>query len=156
MAAPIQATRKARSGRCAPILVPTMATSGPPNPKTSGNEQIFEARAGAVTGDGGGTEGADKTGGNGDREIGLHRDQRRDRADAQNVGEQRPAQTDAADCQANDASSGAQIGRKHDASRRVIEQHGNRAAGDAEFRKRSEAEDQAGRQRNEHDDADDR
>ena len=60
------------------------------------NKQIFEPRTGAITGDGGWTEGADEAGGNGDRQIGLHRDQRRDRADAQNIGEQRPAETDPA------------------------------------------------------------
>ena len=63
------------------------------------NEQIFEPRTGAVAGNGGRAEGADKAGRDRDREIGLHRDQRRDRADAKDVGEQRPAETDASECQ---------------------------------------------------------
>ena len=101
------------------------------------DQQIFEARAGAVAGDGRRAERADEAGGDGDGEIGLHRDQRCDRADAQDVGEQRPAQADAEHGKPHDAAPGAQIGRERHAADRVIDQHRNRAAGDAEPRERA-------------------
>ena len=67
---------------------------------------------------------------------------------------QRPAQPDAEKRKPHDAAPGAQIGRERHAADRVIDQHRNRAAGDAEPRQRPEAEDQARRQRDQHGDAD--
>ena len=96
MAAPIQATRNARSGRPRADIGADHGDERAAQSEDQRDEQIFEARAGAVTGDGRGAEGADQAGRDRDGQIGLHRDQSRDRADAKNVGKQRPAQPDAA------------------------------------------------------------
>ena len=85
--------------------------------------------------------------------IGPDRDQRRDRADAQNVSKERPAQTDAAQFQAHDAPARAQIERIGGAARRVIEQNRDRASGDPEPWKRTPAENEKRRQRNQNDNA---
>src|ERR1043166_2593323 len=63
-----------------------------PEPEREGDEQIFEARADAVAGDGGGAVRADEPGGDADREICHDRRERRHRADLQDVAEHRPAQ----------------------------------------------------------------
>src|SRR5260370_17247631 len=60
------------------------------------------------------------------------------------VGKQRPAQAHVLERQANDASAGAQIGRKYGAPDGVIEQHGGGATGDAKLREWTKTEDQAG------------
>ena len=117
------------------------------------DQQIFEPRAGAVAGDGGRTEGADKAGGDGDGEIGLtviSAATRPTRRMSRNSGQRKRMPAKA---KPHDAAPGAQISREHDAADRVIDQHRDRAAGDAEPRERAEAEDEARRQRNQHDDA---
>ncbi len=73
-AAPVQATRKARSRWPAPIFVPTSATSGAPRPKTSGIRRYSSRAPVPETGYGGRPgRGAHEGGRRDDHEIRLYR-----------------------------------------------------------------------------------
>src|SRR3982074_811186 len=105
-AAPVQATRNARSRRPAPIAVPTMAASGAPKPNTSGTSRHSKrapvpkpatgagpkapAAPGAGAGGRRGREGAGETGRGRDADIGGDAHQRRDRAHAEDLARRRP------------------------------------------------------------------
>src|SRR5439155_1793416 len=115
IAAPIQVARSARPRWPAPMLVPTMATSGPPNPKTRGTRRYSRARAGAVAGDRRGPEPADESRRDRDREIGLDGDQGGDRAHPQNVAEERPTEAGSIEGETDDApprSEERQVGKE--------------------------------------------
>src|SRR5271166_1211284 len=121
-------------------------------PEDDRNQQVFEARAHAVAGDRGGPEPPDESRRDYDDQIGLNRDQGGDGADAQDVAEQPPLETEFAEGGSQDGPPRPQIGRKGDAAERVIGNHRDGAAGDPEAREGSPAEDQARRQRQQHDD----
>ena len=93
IAPPVRAMRSARACWPAPMLVPTSATSGAPRSENQRDEQIFQARAGAVSRDCVRSAGcAHQRGGECEDERGLQGIDRTDRAHAQDVDEQRLAQ----------------------------------------------------------------
>src|SRR6266550_5968582 len=103
MAAPIQAVRNARPRWPAPMLVPTIATSGPPSPKTSGTSRYSRRAPVPYPAIARGPESAGESRRDRDREIGLDRDERSHRAHFQNVAEERPPEAHATERQTDDA-----------------------------------------------------
>src|SRR3546814_4860010 len=80
--------------------------------------------------------------GDGDDQVGLQADQRGDGADAQDIGEQLAAETGEARRQVHHGAARPQIDGEDQAADTVIGDHGIGAAGNAELRQRTPAEDQ--------------
>src|SRR5207237_3979478 len=106
-------------------------------PEYERNQKVLEARADPVAGDRRGSEAADESGRDRDRQIRLNGDQGGDRAHSQNVAEERPAEADVSEGKADDAAPGAKIRHQGDASDDVVGDHRDGATGDAETREGS-------------------
>ena len=91
IAAPIQAVRKARTRSPAADIGPDDGDERAPEAEDQRDQEVFDARADTVAGDGRRPELADQSGRDRDGDIGADRDQRRDGADAQDLAKQRPA-----------------------------------------------------------------
>ncbi len=118
----------------------------PAQAEHEGNQQIFEARCCAIAGNRGGAEAADQAGCDRDGQVGLHRDDRRDRADLQDVVEQCPAQAAALDADPHDAAAAPDVASQNQAAGEIERQHGDGPTGHAQCRERPPPEDQARRQ----------
>ena len=115
------------------------------------DEEVFQAGAGAVAGDGGGAICAAFSGGagspdhrrgEGDDEVGLDGHEGGGDADAQDAPERREAQGDQA--KAEEGAAALDIEEHREAAGHVVEQHGEAAAGDAHSGDGADAEDEAG------------
>src|SRR3989475_13104012 len=115
-------------------------------PEDEGDQEVLEARAGAVAGDRRGPEPADESRRDRDGEIGLDGDQGGDRAHPQNVAEERPTEAGSLEGETDDAPPRPEIRGERDAPHGVVRDHRDGATGDAEPRERSPAEDEARRQ----------
>jgi hypothetical protein len=120
---------------------------GAAQPENERDKEIFDPRAGAVTGDGGRPELADETRRDADRQIGCNSDQRGDGTHAQDVPEQRPAKAAPGDREADDTASRPQVGRKSQAPQCVKHNDRHGATGNSKLRERTPAENEARRYR---------
>src|SRR6202795_4648839 len=78
------------SARPGAIAGPAHGAERAAQPEDERDQQVLEARTGAVSGDRRRSEAPDEAGGDGDREVGRHRDEGGDHAHAQDVAEQGP------------------------------------------------------------------
>src|SRR5205823_14166989 len=112
------------------------------------HEQILEARAGSVARDRGGSETAGERRADHDGEVGGRRHERGHGADAQDLPEEWPPKARRTQRWTQHAPARPEIGGERQGTQCVIGNERERAARDPERRKRSPAEDERRRERN--------